>query len=103
MIIIVEVNDETLDDRRSCIHAALKEILQQVPTGQSILFPILSSSFPHKRFNRKVQTEYVAQLLTICDYFPLIQSKIIELIISKSLEMDVEIVIEDSGDVRIET
>jgi RNA polymerase I-specific transcription initiation factor RRN3 len=40
-------------------------------------------------------------LLHICDYLPIIQAKILDLIIGKCLEIDVEIVIEDSGEVKI--
>jgi RNA polymerase I specific transcription initiation factor RRN3 len=42
------------------------------------------------------------QLLRICRYYPMIQERILDLIISKCLEIDVEIVIEDSGEVKIE-
>ncbi len=90
-----------MKDRRHYIHLAIQAIMVQVPTGQSVLFPILAANFPHKRFSRNVQTEYVSQLLRICEYFPIIQSKVLDLIVSRCLEMDVEIVIEDSGDVRI--
>eukprot|EP01034_Spumella_vulgaris_P034798 gene34797-42918_t len=96
-----ETVDESLSERRRYIHLAMKAIMVQVPTGHSVLFPILSTTFPHKRFSRNVQTDYVSQLLVICEYYPMIQPKILELIVHKCMEMDVEIVIEDSGDVRI--
>jgi len=91
-----------MSDRRNLIHRAIKAILAQVPTGRSVLFPILSEFFPHKRFSRNVQTEYTAQLLEMCKYEPMLQARILELIVSKCLEMDVEIVIEESGEVRID-
>ena len=40
-------------------------------------------------------------MLKICSYFPIIQNKILDLIIEKCLEIDVEIVIEDSGEIKI--
>jgi hypothetical protein len=58
--------------------------------------------FPHKRFSRNVQTEYIAQLLVICGYEPSLQARVLQLVVTKCLEMDVEIVIEDSGEVHIE-
>ena len=91
-----------LADRRNLIHRAIKAILAQVPTGRSVLFPILSEFFPHKRFSRNVQTEYTSQLLQMCKYEPMLQARILELIVAKCLEMDVEIVIEESGEVRID-
>lgn len=98
----IEGGEDVAGEHRPLIHRAIKGILVQVPTGRSVLFPILSEFFPHKRFSRNVQTQYTTQLLQICAYEPMLQAKILELIISKCLEMDVEIVIEDSGDVRIE-
>lgn len=73
-----------------------------VPTGRGVLFPILSDFFPHKRFDRVIQTAYVRQLLHICSYEPLLQHRILDLIVKKCLEMDVEIVIDDSGEVAID-
>ena len=45
--------------------------------------------------------EYVAQLLTICEYLPHHQPKILDLIIKRCIEIDVDIVIEDSGVVQL--
>lgn len=98
----IESEDDVLAERRHLIHRAIKAILAQVPTGRSVLFPILSEFFPHKRFSRNVQTEYTSQLLQMCTYEPMLQARILELIVSKCLEMDVEIVIEESGEVRID-
>jgi RNA polymerase I-specific transcription initiation factor RRN3 len=97
-----ETGEESTVQYKDLIHRAIRGILIQVPTGRSVLFPILCEFFPHKRFSRNVQTEYTAQLLQICRYEPMLQARILELIVSKCLEMDVEIVIEDSGDVRID-
>eukprot|EP01038_Epipyxis_sp_PR26KG_P004481 gene4481-6332_t len=98
----LESVDESIISRHKCIHHAIQNIILSAPTGQTALFPILLDTFPHKRFSRNVQTEYISQLLLICDYVPLLQQKILDLIISKCLEIDVEIVIEESGDVRIQ-
>lgn len=84
------------------MHQAIAKILQHVPTGQQTLFTILENIFPHKRFTRNILTDFVSHLLKMCDYLPLLQHRIFDLIIRKCLEMDVEIVIEDSGDVRIQ-
>ena len=65
------------------------------------LLSVLRQHFPHKRFSQKILTEYVTHLLKICSYFPIIQNKILDLIIEKCLEIDVEIVIEDSGEIKI--
>ena len=43
------------------------------------------------------------QLIKICSYIPVLQQKILSLIIGKCLELDVEIVIEDTGEVTLGT
>lgn len=98
----IETVEEGLLERRQLIHRAIRNIILHVPTGRSVLYPILVEYFPHKRFSRNVQTEYVTQLLYICSYEPMLQANILELIFTKCLEMDVEIVIEDTGEVRID-
>jgi RNA polymerase I-specific transcription initiation factor RRN3 len=49
-----------------------------------------------------VQCEFVSQALKICEYVPSLQQRILDLIVSKCLEIDVEIVIEDTGEVKIQ-
>jgi RNA polymerase I-specific transcription initiation factor RRN3 len=73
-----------------------------VPTGQPELFPVIADAFPHKRFPQNVQCEFVSQALKICEYVPYLQQRILDLIVSKCLEIDVEIVIEDTGEVKIQ-
>ncbi|KAJ1399794.1 RNA polymerase I-specific transcription initiation factor RRN3-domain-containing protein, partial [Ochromonadaceae sp. CCMP2298] len=97
-----ETADPLAAEKQNLIHRAIQTTLNQVPTGRSVFFPILVEHFPHKRFSRNVQTEYIAQLLRICAYEPMLQARLLQLIITKCLEMDVEIVIEDSGEVRID-
>ena len=97
-----EIVDADLQQRRLLIHKAIRRVMDLVPTGRGVLFPILSDFFPHKRFDRVTQTAYVRQLLHICSYEPLLQHRILDLIAKKCLEMDVEIVIDDSGEVAID-
>lgn len=95
-------NDSNRNETLQYIHHIIQKIIQQTPTGQNLLHKILKSSFPHKRFSRIEHTEYVNQLLLICDYLPSLEYRILHLIITNCLEMDVEIIIEDTGDVRIQ-
>jgi RNA polymerase I-specific transcription initiation factor RRN3 len=78
------------------------KLIALVPSAQLELFANLEKCFPHKRFDSNIQVEFVSQLLVICEYLTSQQSSIFELIICKSLEMDVEIVIEETGDCRID-
>lgn len=84
------------------IHQTIQKTLQQVPTGIPELVKILDELYPHKRFGLAIQSEYIQQLLEICDYLPLVQGRVLDMILQRCLEMDVEIVIEDDGEVRLQ-
>ncbi len=46
-------------------------------------------------------TDFVTQLLRVCMYRPSLQLRMLDIIIVRCLEIDVEIVIEETGSVRI--
>ena len=98
----VQRQQEAENERRDWIHRTLKSLIAVVPTGQSELFPVIMEHFPHKRFPKHMQCEFVSQLLHICEYVPILQESVLGLIVSKCLEIDVDIVIEDSGVVKIQ-
>ena len=100
--IAVQRQQEAESERRDWIHRTLKSLIAVVPTGQSELFPVIMEHFPHKRFPKHMQCEFVCQLLHICEYVPILQESVLGLIVSKCLEIDVDIVIEDSGVVKIQ-
>ena len=100
--IAVQRQQEAESERRDWIHRTLKSLIAVVPTGQSELFPVIMDHFPHKRFPKHMQCEFVSQLLHICEYVPILQESVLGLIVSKCLEIDVDIVIEDSGVVKIQ-
>ena len=83
------------------VHRLIQNLLLTVPTGQTELFPILSAGFPHRRFDQKIILAYVDNLYKICDYFPGCKENLLDLIVRQALEIDVEIVIEDTGDVKL--
>lgn len=87
--------------KQNRVHRAIHNIVHVVPTAHLELFPICQEYFPHKRHHVLIQTEYITQLLALCTHFPSLQLKIFDIIVGKCLEVDVEIVIEESGDVVI--
>jgi RNA polymerase I-specific transcription initiation factor RRN3 len=93
--------DDDYRQNANRIHHGIRNLLSLVPTGQSELFPILAYNFPYKKADIEIQQTYISELFKICEYFPGIQSNILKLIITKCLEIDVEIVIEESGEVKI--
>jgi hypothetical protein len=90
-----------LRQRQEHIHRTIQNIFRLAPTSTLEIHPILVENFPHKRHTVHLQQEYVTQLLLLCESFPQLQGRIVELIFSKCLELDVDIVIEDSGEAHI--
>ena len=88
---------------KNILHEALRLSISMVPTGLNEIPPILQSNFPYKRQPVENIVGYAEELLFICEYLPVLQQKVIDLIIEKCLEIDVEIVIEDSGLINIES
>ena len=91
----------TATERRGHIHRTIGNVVKLAPTALFELFPVLSDFFPHKRHPLHVHVEYVSQLLQLCETFPSLQQKVLDLILRRGLEMDVDIVIEDSGEALI--
>ena len=91
-----------LREQHQHIHRCVANVLRLVPTGQSQLISLLNENFPHKRKPVAQITEYVAQLLHMCTYLPSFEGQILALITEKCVDIDVEIVIEDSGEVKVE-
>jgi len=66
-----------------------------VPTSHSILFRAVERAFPAKRFDNQVLVEYARQMLVMSSYVPALEGRVVDLVIRRCLELDVEIVIED--------
>ena len=84
------------------MHAALSTMLRLCPKGNQDLFPILASNFPFRTKPTGVLVWYTKQCLAVLEYVPTLHAQVLELLIDKCLEMDVEIKINDGGTVSIE-
>jgi RNA polymerase I-specific transcription initiation factor RRN3 len=80
----------------------LFNVLRLVPKSTSDLFPIMSTNFPFYSWNKEVLVWYVKQCFQVLDYLPSIRQRLLELIIDKCLEIDVNIFIKDNGDAIID-
>lgn len=89
------------NDLFGLLHRSIRCLLSICPSGQSELFPILESNFPFNKDSSHDHSLYVSHLLIVCQYLPIQQSKLLELIVIKCIEIDVEIHIEESGEVKI--
>jgi RNA polymerase I-specific transcription initiation factor RRN3 len=79
------------------LHAAIASIIRICPKGQTELYPIMSSNTPFRTRPEAQLTFYYKQCLHVVRYVPSIQGKVLQLIVDKCLEMDVEIRIDDGG------
>lgn len=100
-LVTIPINTASLD-RINRLHATLATMLRLVPKGNSELFPIIASSFPFRTKPRDELEWYTTQCLTVLEYVPTLHSQILELLLDKCLEMDVEIKISDAGQVSID-
>ncbi len=97
-----EAHVENLQERAYRIHRAIISLIHLAPSGQAKLMNVLEEKFPHKRFSDGIISFYVAQVFYICEYLPALQQRVLDMVIQHALEIDVEIVIEDSGEVTIQ-
>ena len=97
-----EAVTENLQARAYRIHRAVHALIHLVPSGQRKLLAVLKETFPHKRFHKFIISAYVSQMLYMCEYLPPVQNVVLDMVIEHALELDVEIVIEDSGEVKIQ-
>ncbi|BFZ61950.1 DNA independent RNA polymerase I transcription factor [Saitoella coloradoensis] len=72
-------------------HFALQYILELVPTATPSLMPVLSAEFPHKSENKLAQVTYVTNLLRVLQYAPVLRGQVMNLLIDKIIQIDVEI------------
>jgi len=93
------IEDDALTNR---VHAMLYHVMRLVPRSTSEMFPIIAARFPFWRWDKDVMVWYVKQCFRVVDYLPEIRQRILELVIDRCLEIDVNIFIKDNGDVTID-
>mmetsp|Transcript_15269 Transcript_15269/g.21591 ORF Transcript_15269/g.21591 Transcript_15269/m.21591 type:complete len:842 (+) Transcript_15269:156-2681(+) len=88
--------------RSTKTHACIATIIRVCPKGTTELYPLVAGSFPFRLGSATLSLWYTEQALTVTGYAQSIRSKILALVIDKCLEVDVEIKINDVGEVTIE-
>lgn len=76
--------------------------MRLVPKARSDFFPIIASRFPFWKAEKRILKWYCLQSFRVLDYLPYIRKQLLELVIDKCLEIDVNIKIKDNGEVSIE-
>jgi RNA polymerase I-specific transcription initiation factor RRN3 len=84
------------------IHAALATICRLVPKAKTELLPIISSHTPFRMRSQAELVYYYEQCLYVLEYLPQLRGPIIELMVSRCLELDMEIKITDHGDATVD-
>jgi len=84
------------------LHAALASIMRLCPKARSEIFPILASGAPFRTRPEPEIVWYYRQCLEVVRYHPSIQHQMLEFVVDKCLEMDVEIKITDVGEAQID-
>lgn len=72
-------------------HAALKYLLQLVPSASGTLSDALAKTFPPESDSGRAHSVFVQNLLNIIDYAPELQSEILSLITERLVKMDVQV------------
>jgi RNA polymerase I-specific transcription initiation factor RRN3 len=74
------------------IHVALRKILVLIPSGPSVLLPLLTQALPHKSAPIELILFYVKSLLHLSSYSPILSNELINLIVHLIVQIDVTIV-----------
>jgi len=77
-------------------------MMRLVPKARSDILPIIAARFPFWKGEKEKLTWYCVQAFRVLEYVPSIRKPLFELVIDKCLEIDVNIIIKDNGDVSVE-
>jgi RNA polymerase I-specific transcription initiation factor RRN3 len=80
-----------LDAFQDLIHATLLNICRCVPSASSALFPFLLDNYPHKSHPATAHKVYLKNLLRISEYAPELRDRILEAIVDRLIQIDVEV------------
>ena len=93
----------TSNKGRTLLHAALVSILKLCPKGSSDLFKVMQTNSPFSGQSKEILLDYACTCFGVTHYAPTLHGPVLELLVEKALEMDVEIKIGLHGDVSIDT
>lgn len=78
----------------SRIHTLLRSLLSLIPTLPTQLAPLVLRHFPHKREGIKEHVVYIRNVFELCDYAEELRPGVLECVLGRAVEIDVEIQIE---------
>lgn len=101
---LVSSTEETTEDLRRSImvHSAMATILRICPKAESHIFPLMKTHFPFKYTPSSKQLAYANHCIAVLRYLPSLHSNLLGLLVDRSLDIDVEIKIEQGGNVSLD-
>lgn len=80
----------------------LHTMFRLFPKARSDFFSIVATRFPHIKLDQQLLVHYCKVSFKVLEYLPSMRKQLIDTVVDKCLEIDVNIKIEDSGEVSIE-
>mmetsp|Transcript_40534 Transcript_40534/g.116519 ORF Transcript_40534/g.116519 Transcript_40534/m.116519 type:complete len:781 (-) Transcript_40534:774-3116(-) len=90
------------EDLQHRIHSMLNTMLRLVPKARSDMFPIIAARFPYWKSYKHSLEWHCMQTFIVLDYLPSMRKQVLEMIVDKCLEIDVNINIQDNGEAAVE-
>ena len=84
------------------VHAVIQKVVLLVPKAKMELFPLISSRYPFMGHPFHVVKNYFLLIFQFWEYNDFMREELFQLILKKCLAMDVEIRIEDNGNVILD-
>jgi RNA polymerase I-specific transcription initiation factor RRN3 len=80
----------------------LYTMFQLFPKVRADFFSLVASKFPHIKWEQTQLTHYCIQSFKVLEYLPSMRKQLLEIVIDKCLEIDVNIKINENGEVSID-
>lgn len=91
------------DKRPQLLHSGLATMVRICPKAETdVVMTLLAANFPFRTNPRHVVDSYARNMLHILVYVPSLEHQILELLVDKALEIDVEIKIDHEGEATVE-
>ncbi|CAJ1969252.1 unnamed protein product [Cylindrotheca closterium] len=84
------------------LHAMMYTMFQLFPKARSDFFSIVATRFPHIKLDQSILCHYCKASFKVLEYLPSMRKQLIDTVVDKCLEIDVNIKIQDNGEVSIE-
>ena len=87
-----------IETRKQRLHLGLRYLLDLFPAGSQMIVNLVTSKFPYTEESKAVHMEYVDNLLRLKDERPDIEREIMELLLSRLVQLDVEMTLDLEND-----